>query len=55
MVYDNPEFAAMVNAIVGVATNQKTLIVGLSIQDYNLQTIFSKAKRINQLRATRSG
>ena len=44
---DNPEFAAMVNTMIGVATNQKTMVLGLSTQDYNLQTIFSKAKQVN--------
>jgi hypothetical protein len=44
---DNPEFAPMVNAIINVATNQKTMVLGLSIQDYNLQTIFSKAKQVH--------
>jgi len=44
---DRPEFAAMVNSIISVATDQKTLVLGLSIQDYNLQTIFSKAKQIH--------
>ena len=42
----NPEFTAMVNTIISVATNQKTMVLGLSIQDYNLQTVFSKAKQI---------
>jgi hypothetical protein len=44
---DKREFASMVNAIIGVAANQKTLVAGLSIQDYNLQTIFSKAKMVH--------
>lgn len=44
---DNPEFAAMVSTIINVATNQKTMVLGLSIQDYNLQTIFSKAKQVH--------
>jgi hypothetical protein len=44
---DNPEFAAMVNTVISVATNQKTMLLGLSIQDYNLQTIFSKAKQVH--------
>jgi hypothetical protein len=44
---DNPEFAAMVNTVINVATNQKTMVLGLSIQDYNLQTIFSKAKQVH--------
>jgi hypothetical protein len=44
---DSPEFAPMVNAIINVATNQKTMVLGLSIQDFNLQTIFSKAKQVH--------
>jgi hypothetical protein len=42
-----PKFAAMRNAIIDVATNQKTMVLGLSIQDQNLQTIFAIAKRVN--------
>ena len=44
---DKPEFAPMVNAMINVATNQKTMVLGLSIQDFNLQTIFSKAKQVH--------
>jgi hypothetical protein len=44
---DKPEFAPMVNAMIDVATNQKTMVLGLSIQDFNLQTIFSKAKQVH--------
>lgn len=44
---DNAVFAAMRNAVIDVATNQKTLVLGLSIQDNNLQSIFSKAKQVN--------
>jgi hypothetical protein len=44
---DKREFAAMVNTMIGVATNQKTMVLGLSIQDYNLQTVFSKAKQVH--------
>ncbi len=40
-------FAAMRNVIVGLATNQKTLVLGLSIQDNNLQTIFARAKEVH--------
>ena len=43
----NNAFAAMHNAVVGLATAQKTLVLGLSIQDSNLQTIFSKAKAVH--------
>lgn len=38
------EFAAMCSAVVGLATAQKTLVLGLSIQDNNLQTLFARAK-----------
>lgn len=44
---DNPEFASMVNTVVNVATNQKTMVLGLSIQDYNIHTVFSKAKQVH--------
>ena len=44
---DNPMFDAVCSAVIDVATNQKSLVVGLSIQDSNLQSIFSRAKRIN--------
>ena len=44
---DKRMFEAMRNAVVNVATNHKTLVVGLSIQDSNLQSIFSKAKQVN--------
>ncbi len=44
---DNEEFKAMVNAVIEVATNRKTMVMGLSIQDFNLQTVFSKAKRVH--------
>ena len=44
---DKPIFAAMHNAMIDVATNQKSLVVGLSIQDSSLHSIFSKAKRVN--------
>ncbi len=41
---EKAEFAAMRNAVVGLATAQKTLVLGLSIQDNNLQTLFARAK-----------
>lgn len=44
---DAPRFAAMHQAVLGTATNQKALVLGLSIQDANLQGIFSRAKQIN--------
>lgn len=42
-----PEFAAMCNAVVGLATTQKTLVLGLSIQDNNLQTLFMRARAVH--------
>lgn len=42
-----PEWAAMRNVIINVATAQKTLVLGLSIQDNNLQSIFARAKEIH--------
>ena len=44
---NKPHFAAMRNAMVNVATNEKSLVVGLSIQDNNLQSVFSTAKFAN--------
>lgn len=41
------EFAAMCNTVVGLATTQKTLVLGLSIQDNNLQTLFRRARTIH--------
>lgn len=41
------EFAAMRNEIVGLATNRKTLVMGLSIQDMNLQTVFTAAAEVH--------
>ncbi|MBR9910050.1 MAG: hypothetical protein GYB33_06820 [Gammaproteobacteria bacterium] len=38
-----PEYAAMRNAVVNIATTYKTLVLGLSIQDSNLQTLFTRA------------
>ena len=35
---------AMCNELVGLATTRKTLVMGLSIQDNNLQTLFARAK-----------
>lgn len=49
-IMDWPEtaaFAAMRNEIVGLATTHKTLVLGLSIQDNNLQTIFARAKEVH--------
>jgi SIR2-like domain len=41
------EFAAMCNAVVALATAQKTLVLGLSIQDNNLQTLFARARHLH--------
>ncbi|NKK11582.1 hypothetical protein GFL93_38250 [Rhizobium leguminosarum bv. viciae] len=44
---DQPKFAAVVAAVTGLATNLHSLVMGLSIQDANLQGVFSKAKKAN--------
>lgn len=44
---EKADFAVMSNAVVGLATAQKTLVLGLSIQDNNLQTLFSRAKNMH--------
>ncbi len=44
---ENADFAAMRNAVVALATEQKTLVLGLSIQDNNLQTLFARATAIH--------
>lgn len=41
---ENPIFTAVRNEILGIATNQKALVMGLSIQDQNLKQTFSSAK-----------
>lgn len=49
-IIDWPEdarFAAMCNLVVNTATHRKALVVGLSIQDNNLQSVFSRAKNIH--------
>jgi hypothetical protein len=38
------EFTAMRNAVINIATVQKTLVLGLSIQDMNIKTLFLRAK-----------
>lgn len=38
------EFAAMRHEVVGLATTHKTLVLGLSIQDTNLQILFRRAR-----------
>ncbi|MGA3952007.1 SIR2 family protein [Ralstonia nicotianae] len=44
---EKAEFAATCNAVVGIATARKTLVLGLSIQDNNLQTLFARAKAVH--------
>lgn len=44
---ETAEFAAMCNAIVALATAQKTLVLGLSVQDNNLQTLFARARALH--------
>ena len=44
---EKTEFAAMCNEVVGLATAKKTLVLGLSIQDNNLQSLFARAKAVH--------
>jgi hypothetical protein len=44
---EKAEFAAMRNQVVGLATAKKTLALGLSIQDNNLQSLFARAKAVH--------
>lgn len=44
---DNPNFTAMRNAVRDAATNRKSLVLGLSIQDMNLQGVFAEAAATN--------
>lgn len=44
---DEPRFAAIRTLVIDAATNQKTLVLGLSIQDNNLQNVFVRAKMVN--------
>jgi hypothetical protein len=44
---DKPRFAAMRSAVSSLAANHKSLVMGLSIQDMNLQGVFSAAKQTN--------
>ncbi|MBW8640408.1 SIR2 family protein [Hoeflea sp. WL0058] len=43
----NQQFTAMVESVTALATSHRTLVMGLSIQDANLQGVFSKAKKAN--------
>ncbi|MBY9061332.1 SIR2 family protein [Sphingomonas yunnanensis] len=45
---NNPNFAAMRNEVLGIATNRKTMVLGLSIQDMNLQGVFAAATGIHK-------
>lgn len=42
-----PEFAAMRHSVIEVAQTLKSLVLGLSIQDNNLQTLFIRAQQIH--------
>jgi SIR2-like domain len=44
---ENPKIAAMRAEVVSLATNFKALMIGLSLQDVNLQTVFSRARNAN--------
>jgi hypothetical protein len=44
---NNPKFLSMRTAVTAVATNMKTLMLGLSLQDANLKGVFSAAKQAN--------
>jgi len=44
---ENADFAAMCGTVVALATTHKTLVLGLSIQDNNLQTLFARAKELH--------
>lgn len=44
---DNPDVAAMRQTVTQLATNRKSLVLGLSIQDANLQGVFSAARQLN--------
>ncbi len=44
---DNPKLSAMTAEVVSLATNFKALMIGLSLQDGNLQTVFSRARYAN--------
>ncbi len=44
---NEPAFSAVRNDFVSIATNKKSLILGLSLQDEDLQQIISKAQKIH--------
>lgn len=44
---EKAEFAAMCKSVVELATFQKTFVLGLSIQDNNLQTLFARATALH--------
>ena len=41
---ENPEFAAVINEGVGFATTHRTFVLGVSMQDSNLQTLFTRPR-----------
>jgi hypothetical protein len=43
----NPKLDALRTVLLGVATNSRTLMIGLSLQDTNLQDLFAAARRQN--------
>jgi hypothetical protein len=43
----NPRLAPLRTVLLGVATNSRTLMIGLSLQDTNLQDLFAAARREN--------
>lgn len=43
----NTDFTAMRNEVIELATAKKTLVLGLSIQDNNLQSLFAQAKAVH--------
>lgn len=44
---ESPALAAMRGEVISAATNLKALMLGLSLQDGNLQSVFAKAKHAN--------
>lgn len=44
---NNPTFASIRGIVTELATNRKSLVLGLSIQDANLQGVFSAAKQVH--------
>lgn len=44
---NNPDFAAIRSAVTELASNSKSLVLGLSVQDANLQGVFSAASHMH--------